>query len=264
MKDKMLKVLKPLSFLAVAAVAAGSFIAVAGDGECPLKAAKAAADGGTCRTAAKAAKAEGTCPLSAKMAEAKGTCPLGAKTAKAGSCDGGTCPTAAKTAKAEGCEGGVCPGKDIVNTVLQDGEFTTLLLAARAADMMDQLTCSEPKTLLAPTNQAFQQLPAEQWAALLQDDEALRAVLSRHIIQGAVPVADLATSEAVCSSLGAKHCNVSGKTTIGSANVVKADIAASNGYIHVIDRVLLPEESTDVAAAESPSEQDSVQVASAE
>ncbi|GMV95107.1 MAG: hypothetical protein AMXMBFR82_48850 [Candidatus Hydrogenedentota bacterium] len=300
MKEKLMKILKPASFLAVAAVAAGSFIATAGDGTCPLSG-KAAKAEGTCSSDAKAAKAEGTCNLSLKAAKAEGkgeccpdgaakpavnttagteagfakdgacgdgVCPLtGKQVADKGSdCEGGVCPTSGKQVAEKGdCEGGVCPSgqKDIVNTAIQDGSFSTLLLAARAAGMMDKLNCPQPKTILAPTNEAFQKLPAEQWASLLQDDEAMQAVLARHIIDGAIPAADLAKEGAVCSSLGAKQCSVSGKTTIGSANVVRADIAASNGYIHAIDQVLLPEQA-EVAAAESTEQPEEVKVAAAE
>lgn len=266
MKDKILRILKPVSYAAVVIVAAGAFIATAGDGTCPLSGKTASAEGAACEG--------GTCPLTGKTAKAEGAaceggvCPTSAKQVadKGAACEGGVCPSSAKQVAEKGeCEGGVCPSgqKDIVNTALQDGSFSTFLLAARAAGMMDKLTCPQPKTLLAPTNEAFQKLPAEQWATLLQDDAAMQAVLSRHIINGAVPAADLAKEGAVCSSLRAKHCNVSGKTTIGSANVVRADIAASNGFIHVIDQVLLPEQ-PEVAAAETTEQPEEVQVASAE
>ncbi len=280
MSKKLLRILKPITFIAIAVVAAGSFIAVAGDGTCPLSGKTAKAEGssckdGTCPLAAKAAKAEGaeceggTCPLAAKAECEDGVCPITGKkmAAKDGECEGGTCPLAAKAAKAEGaaCEGGVCPSnsKDIVNTALEDGSFSTLLLAAQAAGIMDKLNCPQPKTVLAPTNEAFQKIPAAQWAALLQDNEKLKAVLSRHIIDGAIPAADLATDKAVCPTLGAKRCPVSGKTTIGSANIVHADIAASNGYIHAIDKVLLPEAPA-VAKADATAQPEAVKVASAE
>jgi len=285
MNQKLMRILKPISFLAIVAVAAGAFIATAGDGTCPLSGKTAKAEG-TCPLAAQAAKAEGsTCKLKgaapavadgsgpvATLAKdgacEDGVCPLTGKAVASndGACEGGACPKAAGLAKNETCEGGVCPGdvKDIVNTVLQDGSFSTLLLAAQAADMMDKLTCPQPKTLLAPTNEAFQKLPAEQWATLLQDKEALRAVLSRHIIDGAIPAAELADEGKVCPTLGAKRCNVSGKTTLGTANVTKVDLVASNGIIHVIDQVLLPEAPADVAAAESTEAPEAVQVASAE
>jgi uncharacterized surface protein with fasciclin (FAS1) repeats len=295
MKQKLLRILKPISFLAIAAVAAGAFIATAGDGTCPLSGKSANAEG-TCKLEGKAAKAGGTCKLegaTAALADASsgtevafakdgacadGVCPLTGKqvAAKEGDCEGGVCPKeacedgvcpqAASLAKNESCDGGVCPSgtKNIVNTVLQDGSFSTLLLAARAADMMDKLNCPQQKTLLAPTNEAFQKLPAELWASLIQDDEALRALLSRHIIDGAIPAADLAAEGKVCSSLGAKRCNVSGKTTIGTANVTKVDLVASNGIIHVIDQVLIPEAPAEVAAVESTETVETVQVASAE
>jgi uncharacterized surface protein with fasciclin (FAS1) repeats len=300
MNQKLVRIMKPLSFLAVAVVAAGAFIATAGDGTCPLSGKTAKAEG-TCALEGKTAKAEGTCKLEGKAAKAEGTCKLkgaapavatensgpeatlakdggaceggvcpltGKQVADSGAeCEGGVCPTSGKQVAAnEECEGGVCPSgtKDIVNTVLQDGSFSTLLLAARAAGVMDKLNCPEPKTLLAPTNEAFQKLPAEQWAALLQDDDALQAVLSRHIIDGAIPAADLAVEGKVCPSLGAKRCEVSGKTTFGTANATRVDIIASNGIIHVIDQVLLPEAPAETAAAESTVADETVQVASAE
>jgi uncharacterized surface protein with fasciclin (FAS1) repeats len=288
MKQRLVRILKPISFLAVVAVAAGAFIATAGDGTCPLSGKSAKAEG-TCNLEGKAAKAEGSCT---KAAKAGGTCALkgaGSATeasfAKDGTCEGGTCPLSGKQvaekggcskgscakdaslAKNETCDAGACPGevKDIVNTVLQDGSFSTFLLAARAADMMDKLTCPQPKTLLAPTNEAFQKLPTELWATLLQDEEVLRTVLSRHIIDGAIPAADLAKEGTVCPTLGAKRCSVTGKTTLGPANVTRVDLVASNGIIHVIDQVLLPEAPADeIARAETAEETESVQVAAAE
>ncbi|MCC6490827.1 MAG: fasciclin domain-containing protein [Candidatus Hydrogenedentes bacterium] len=291
MKSKLTRYWEPLGYVAVALVAVGSLVAVAGDGLCPLKtasadagaacdakAAKAGCEGGVCPSSlAKAEKASGCCAKDAKTAKAEGAaCATDAKTAKAeGGCatkaghavaEGGVCPlTGKKLAEGAACEKGACPDKNIVGAAIQDGSFSTFILAARAAGMMDKLNCPEPKTVLAPTNEAFQKLPTEQWAALLQDDEALRAVLSRHIIAGAIPAAEMKTAKAESGAeLCAKHCNVSGKTTIGTASVVKADIVASNGLIHGIDNVLLPEAPADVAAAPAPAEAESVQVASAE
>lgn len=260
MKEKWLRIAKPFAFIGLALVVAGSFLAASGDGQCPLKAAKAAGaacEGGACPMAAKAAKAE-SCE--------GGVCPVTGKAVAKADCEAGACPMSAKMAKNSTCEGGACPSKDIVSTALEDGSFSTLLLAARAAGMMDALTCPQPKTLLAPTNEAFQKIPAEKWAALLQDDAALRALIGRHIISGAIPAAELSKQELAKASNGeelcVKHCNVSGKTTVGTANIVKADIAASNGYIQAIDSVLLPENPA-VAAAEKTESPDGIHVASA-
>jgi len=267
-----------LGYVAVGLVAVVTLAAVAGDGLCPLKAASADAGAACDAKAAKAGCEGGVCPSSlAKAEKAGGCCAKDAKTAKAegAACatkaghavaEGAVCPlTGKKLAEGAACEKGACPDKNIVGAAIQDGSFSTFILAARAAGMMDKLNCPEPKTVLAPTNEAFQKLPTEQWAALLQDDEALRAVLSRHIIAGAIPAAEMKTAKADSGDeLCAKHCNVSGKTTIGTASVVKADIVASNGLIHGIDNVLLPEAPADVAAAPVAAEVEAVQVASAE
>lgn len=242
---------------------------------CPLKAA-AAKDGKTCATGAKTASAEGACADKAAKTASAESCPVAAgacesKTAattvaeKSGEC----CEEAAATLtaeKGEACPAGACSEKsDIVKLVMNDQSFATLVLAAKASGMMGAFECPQPKTLFAPTNEAFQKLSAEQWASLLQDSEKLKAVLGMHIVPGAIPAEELKTIKTAKSSTGAEiavnACCQSGAVSVGNAKVVKSDLLASNGVVHVIDNVLLPADLLEVASAQTQ-EESLVQVAS--
>jgi uncharacterized surface protein with fasciclin (FAS1) repeats len=243
---------------------------------CPLKAA-AAKDGKTCGVGAKTASAEGTCADKAAKTASAESCP-----AAAGACESKTTATTVADKSGECCEetaaaklaadtGESCPAsgceskQDLVKLVMNDQSFATLILAAKAADMMAAFECPQPKTLFAPTNEAFQKLSAEQWASLLQDTGKLKAVLGMHIVPGAIPAEQLQTVKTAKTSTGAEvavsACCASGAVSVGNAKVVKSDLLASNGIVHVIDSVLLPADMLEVTAAQ-PREEAPVQVAS--
>lgn len=130
---------------------------------------------------------------------------------------------------------------DIVDTAVNAGSFNTLVQAVQAAGLEDTLRSEGPFTVFAPTDEAFAALPEGTLAALLADDEALAAVLTYHVVAGEVMAADVAGLESAETVQGE---SVTFDTTDGvmvnDANVVQADIEASNGVIHVIDKVLLP------------------------
>lgn len=130
---------------------------------------------------------------------------------------------------------------DIVDTAVAAGSFTTLVAAVEAAGLVDTLKGEGPFTVFAPTDEAFAALPEGTVEALLGDIPALTAILTYHVVPGAVMSGDLSdgmmaetvNGQSVTISLGEG-------VMVDGANVVAADIAASNGVIHVIDAVILP------------------------
>ncbi len=130
----------------------------------------------------------------------------------------------------------------IVDVAASAGNFKTLVAAVKAAGLAETLAGTGPFTVFAPTDEAFAKLPAGTVDALLKDKERLTAILTYHVVAGAV------TSNQVVKLTSARTVNgkdlpikaAGGKVTVGNAQVVQADIKASNGVIHVIDTVLLP------------------------
>ena len=134
--------------------------------------------------------------------------------------------------------------KDIVDTAVAAGSFKTLAKALTAADLVATLKEPGPFTVFAPTDEAFAKLPPGTLENLLKPENKamLRRVLTYHVVPGKVMAADVAKlNSAKAVSGDALPIKVDGKTVMaGNARVVKTDIAASNGVIHVIDTVLLP------------------------
>lgn len=130
--------------------------------------------------------------------------------------------------------------KDIVDIAVSADSFKTLVTAVKAADLVETLKGEGPFTVLAPTDDAFKKIPADTLKAVLADKEKLKKILLAHVVKGKVLAADVV-------KLDGKKVNgftvkvVDGKVSIGDAHVVKTDITASNGVIHVIDTVLMPE-----------------------
>jgi len=131
--------------------------------------------------------------------------------------------------------------QDIVSIAAGSADFETLVTAVKAAGLADTLSTKGPFTLFAPTDAAFAKLPVEKLAALLADKEALTRVLTYHVVPGTVS-ADAVTklSSAKTVEGGSLTIDATDGVKINDANVVKADIQASNGIIHVIDSVILP------------------------
>lgn len=130
---------------------------------------------------------------------------------------------------------------DIVDTAVAAGSFNTLVTAVKAAGLVDTLKGPGPFTVFAPTDEAFAKLPAGTLDALLKDKEKLKAVLTYHVVAGKVMAADVAKlSSAKTVQGGTLKIDTSNGVKVGNAKVVKADVAATNGVIHVIDTVLIP------------------------
>ena len=132
---------------------------------------------------------------------------------------------------------------DIVATADSAGTFKTLLAAATAAGLVDTLQGKGPFTVFAPTDEAFAALPAGTLDGLLKDPEALKKILLYHVVSGEV-TADKVVGMTSADTVEGSPIAISvkdGKVYLNdSAQVVKTDIMASNGVIHVIDKVLLP------------------------
>jgi uncharacterized surface protein with fasciclin (FAS1) repeats len=131
--------------------------------------------------------------------------------------------------------------RNIVEVAASAGTFNTLLTAAKAAGLAETLANGGPFTVFAPTDEAFAALPAGTVEALLKDTEKLKAVLLYHVVSGKVMAADVAgLTTAKTLQGGELKIDTSHGVMINDAMVVKADVAASNGVIHVINKVLLP------------------------
>jgi uncharacterized surface protein with fasciclin (FAS1) repeats len=132
-------------------------------------------------------------------------------------------------------------GKDIVDTAVAAGSFNTLVTAVKAAGLVETLKGKGPFTLFAPNDDAFAKVPSDQLTALLADKEKLTAVLTYHVVPGKVMAADVAGLTSAKTVQGQElKIDTSDGVKVDGAKVIKTDIAASNGVIHVIDTVLMP------------------------
>jgi len=131
--------------------------------------------------------------------------------------------------------------KDIVDTAVAAGDFKTLAKALQAAGLVDTLKGEGPFTVFAPTDEAFAKIPAADLQALLADKEKLTKVLTYHVVAGKVMAADVTKLKTAKTVEGQDiTIDTSSGVKVNDANVIKTDIAASNGVIHVIDTVILP------------------------
>lgn len=134
--------------------------------------------------------------------------------------------------------------KTIVDVAVAAGSFETLVTAVQAAGLVDVLSSEGPFTVFAPTDEAFAALPEGTLEALLEDKEALTAILTYHVIPGKVMAKDVLAAEQVRpETVQGEALNVrvmDGNVRVDQATVVQADVEASNGVIHVIDAVVLP------------------------
>jgi uncharacterized surface protein with fasciclin (FAS1) repeats len=131
---------------------------------------------------------------------------------------------------------------DIVDTAVSAGQFKTLVKAVQEAGLVDTLKGKGPYTVFAPTDEAFAKLPAGTLEALLKDKQKLAAILTYHVVPGKVMAAQVKTGPV--KTVQGQSLTVSAKNgavMVDEAKVVKTDIVASNGVIHVIDSVVLPQ-----------------------
>lgn len=135
-------------------------------------------------------------------------------------------------------------GKDIVDVAAGAGTFNTLVAAAKAAGLVDTLKSKGPLTVFAPTDAAFAKLPKGTVENLLKPENKaqLAAILKYHVVAGKIRSADIKGKKTRVASVEGRKLSVNATkgVKINGANVVKADVAASNGVIHVVDTVLLP------------------------
>jgi uncharacterized surface protein with fasciclin (FAS1) repeats len=130
--------------------------------------------------------------------------------------------------------------KDIVETAVAAGEFKTLAVALEKAGLIETLKGKGPFTVFAPTDAAFAKVPKDQLDALLADKAKLTAVLTYHVVAGNVMAKDVKAGKVKTVQGSELTVGTTGGVTVDAAKVVKTDIVASNGVIHVIDSVVLP------------------------
>jgi uncharacterized surface protein with fasciclin (FAS1) repeats len=130
--------------------------------------------------------------------------------------------------------------KDIVDTAVAAGSFKTLATALQAAGLVDTLKGKGPFTVFAPTDEAFAKVPKADLDALLKDKAKLTAVLTYHVVPGKVMAADVKAGKVKTVQGSEITVTTGGGVKVDAANVVKTDIAADNGVIHVIDSVIMP------------------------
>ncbi len=134
--------------------------------------------------------------------------------------------------------------RDIVDTAVANGSFTTLATALKAAGLVETLKGPGPFTVFAPTDAAFAKLPAGTVESLLKPEnkDKLRRVLTYHVVAGKVGAAEvvkMTSAKTVAGDLLTIRAS-GGSVEVNDARVITADVAASNGVIHVIDTVLIP------------------------
>ena len=142
------------------------------------------------------------------------------------------------------CDGWKSKKMDVVETAANAGTFGTLLAAAEAAGLVDALKGEGPITVFAPTDDAFANLPEGTVEMLLKPEnkDKLAAILTYHVAPGKLPAAQVVELNRVATLNGQKPAITlsDGGVRIDNAQIVKTDISASNGIIHVIDAVILP------------------------
>ncbi len=131
--------------------------------------------------------------------------------------------------------------KYIVDTAVAAGSFNTLATALTEAGLIDTLKGDGPFTVFAPTDEAFAKIPADQLQAILADKEKLTAILTYHVVSGKVMASDVVKLKSAKTVQGSEATiSTADGVKVDNANVIKTDILASNGVIHVIDTVIIP------------------------
>lgn len=130
--------------------------------------------------------------------------------------------------------------KDIVDTAVGAGSFKTLASALGAAGLVETLKGKGPFTVFAPTDEAFAKIPKADLEALLKDKTKLTAVLTYHVVPGKVMAADVKAGKVKTVQGSDITVTTTGGVMVDKAKVIKTDITADNGVIHVIDTVIMP------------------------
>jgi uncharacterized surface protein with fasciclin (FAS1) repeats len=129
---------------------------------------------------------------------------------------------------------------DIIDTAVAAGDFKTLAVALEKAGLVQTLKGAGPFTVFAPTDAAFAKVPKDQLDALLADKAKLTAVLTYHVVPGKVMAQDVKAGKVKTVQGSELTVSTAGGVKVDAANVVKTDIVATNGVIHVIDSVVIP------------------------
>jgi uncharacterized surface protein with fasciclin (FAS1) repeats len=135
---------------------------------------------------------------------------------------------------------------DIVDTAMSSGMFSTLVKVIMDADLVDTLKGPGPFTVFAPTDDAFAQIPKNDFDMLLKDTAKLKEVLTFHVVEGKLMASDLAQHEYLQAVSGgelridAKRWHLHSNMKVNGANIIKPDLVVDNGVCHAIDKVLMP------------------------
>ena len=138
------------------------------------------------------------------------------------------------------CTAAAAHAKDIVETAVDAGDFKTLATALDKAGLVQTLKGKGPFTVFAPTDAAFAQIPKADLDALLADKAKLTSVLTYHVVPGTVMAKDVQAGKVGTVQGGSLTVAKEGGVSVNGAKVLKTDVVADNGVIHVIDRVLVP------------------------
>ncbi len=130
--------------------------------------------------------------------------------------------------------------KDIVDTAVDAGNFTTLAAALKAAGLVETLKGKGPFTVFAPTDEAFAKIPKADLDALMMDKAKLTKVLTYHVVPGKVMAANVKAGKVKTVQGSSFTVGTKGGVMVDNAKVTATDIAADNGVIHVIDTVIMP------------------------
>ena len=130
--------------------------------------------------------------------------------------------------------------KDIVDTAVAAGNFKTLVVALKAADLVNTLKGKGPYTVFAPTDEAFAKIPKADLDALLANKEKLSAVLTYHVVPGKIMAKDVKAGDVATVNGKTIKITTANGVVVNMSKVTATDIDASNGVIHVIDTVLMP------------------------
>ncbi len=134
------------------------------------------------------------------------------------------------------------PEKDIVDTAVSAGTFTTLVTAVQAAGLVDTLKSDGPFTVFAPSDEAFAKLPEGTIESLLKDTDKLAQILTFHVVAGKKKATDVVGANSLTTVQGQDLAiDTTDGVTVGGAKVLTTDILTTNGVIHVIDTVLIPQ-----------------------
>jgi uncharacterized surface protein with fasciclin (FAS1) repeats len=133
------------------------------------------------------------------------------------------------------------PAKNVVDTAIAAGNFTTFAAAVDAAGLTGTLAAKGPFTVFAPTDEAFKKLPPGAYEALLKDSAKLKAVLNYHVVPGYFMARDVKSGEVMTLQGSTLTAAVSSsEVRVNGARVTQADVVATNGIVHCIDTVILP------------------------